>query len=507
MTMADWLQQITPSGWVAIGAVGVAVILTLQTLQGPSADYDEGVYWQSLRAMAEGHPLFGAVFSSQPPLFLLLVYPFYVIFGQSLAAARVALLVLSIAGLIGIYIAGRALGHRTIGAVACLLLALDPLYMHAAHTLQAELPSVALQIWAVTLAILSTRASGRRQRWLIVGSGVLLGCALLVKLFAIVALVPIALYLCAPVASRWRARAGELRWPTRAEIGTGAGEIAPLLGWLATGLAGAVLVLLLPFTGQLGPVYDQAVRFHLAAAQADTTSLAGNLSLVGKSLFSQPLIYAALLATVALVWRRMWVSLPIVLWALADLFTLLRQQPLLAHHAVLISPALALIAGCGACATWAALTSLGRQRLGLVVTLLVVLAAGAGLLRDWTQNASATAPIPTRTLKMAIALQGVSAPGEVIFSDDQYTAALADRDVPPQFVDTSAVRITSGYLTARQVEGYVTRSRVHVILFATGRFDLLPGFRAWVAERYTLVATFDHGGALYVLEPPTNPPV
>jgi hypothetical protein len=108
---------------------------------------------------------------------------------------------------------------------------------------------------------------------------------------------------------------------------------------------------------------------------------------------------------------------------------------------------------------------------------------------------------------MAIALQSVSAPGEVVLSDDQYVAALANRDVPPQLVDTSAVRITSGYLTTPELERYITRNRIHVILFANGRFDLLPGFRDWVAARYTQVETFDHGGALFLLEPANNAPV
>ena len=151
MSVAEWIKHITPAGWVALGAGVITLALALQTLQGQSADYDEGVYWQSLRAMANGHPLFGSVFSSQPPLFLLSVYPFYMTFGQSLSAARLALVFFSLAGIAGMYVAGRALGHRTIGAVACILLALDPLYEHGAHTLQAELPSIALQIWAVAL--------------------------------------------------------------------------------------------------------------------------------------------------------------------------------------------------------------------------------------------------------------------------------------------------------------------------------------------------------------------
>ncbi|HEX5442015.1 MAG TPA: glycosyltransferase family 39 protein, partial [Ktedonobacterales bacterium] len=312
-SLAAQIRRISPAGWVALGAGVIALVLALQTLQGPSSDYDEGVYWQSLRAMADGHQLFSSVFSSQPPLFLLSVYPFYTIFGQSLSAARIALILFSLAGIAGTYVAGRALGHPAIGAVACLLLALDPLYEHGAHTLQAELPSVAVQIWAVACAILAMRASGRRRTWLAVGSGVLLGCALLIKLFAIVALVPIVLYLSVPLARRWLDRGGHLRWPTHPDLRDGLRQIAPALGWLVAGLIGAIIVVLLPYIGQLGAVYDQVVRFHLAAAQTDSHTLRDNLHLIGTTLWDARLVVIAVPAMVVVVWRRMWVSAPLIL--------------------------------------------------------------------------------------------------------------------------------------------------------------------------------------------------
>ncbi len=508
LSLVERIRHISPAGWVALGAGVLALVLALQTLQGQISDYDEGVYWQSLRAMADGHPLFSSVFSSQPPLFLLSVYPFYMIFGQSLSAARLALIVFSLAGIAGTYVAGRALGHGAIGAVACLLLALDPLYEHGAHTLQAELPSVALQIWAVACAVLAMRASGRRRTWLVVGSGVLLGCALLIKLFAIAALVPIVLYLSVPLARRWLDKGGNLRWPPRSEVWDGLRQIAPTLGWLAAGLFGAIVVILLPYIGQLGTVYDQVVRFHLAAAQADSQSSRDNLQLIVETLWDARLVFIAVPAIIVVVWRRMWVSAPLILWALVAFITLLRQQPLLEHHIVLLSPALALVTGCGVYAVWQASTEPSRQRLAQTVTLVVlVVMCITGLAFNWSQNVAANASLPARTLSMALALQGVSAPDEVVLSDDQYAAALANRDVPPQLVDTSAVRITSGYLMASQLEDYITRNRIHVILFASGRFDLLPGFRDWVAARYTLVTTFDQNGALFLLEPISNPPV
>ena len=517
--LGAWIARISPAGWVAVGACVLALALALQTLQGPANDYDEGVYWQSLRAMANGHPLFSSIFSSQPPLFLLSIYPFYMVFGQSLSAARLALVFFSVAGIAGVYIAGRALGQRSLGAVACVLLALDPLYQHGAHTLEAELPSVALQIWAVAVTLLAMRATGRWRGRLAVVAGALLGCALLVKLSAVAALVPIILYLSAPLLRRWLDEQDRLRWPAWDEVQAGLRQIAPTLGLAAAGLVGVVILVLLPFVGQLGTAYDQVVRFHLVAAQANTFPLSHNLEWLRYGLVDTRLIYLPILAVAVIIWRRLWLAAPLILWALADFVTLVRQQPLLDHHIVLISPALALIAGCGVVAAWRVFSAplaplpvgevLGRgRRAGLALTaVLLLLASLSGLSLTLQRNVAANGPIATRTLRMAIALQSVSAPGEVVLSDDQYVAALANRDVPPQLVDTSAVRITSGYLTAPELERYITRNRIHVVLFANGRFDLLPGFRAWVAARYTQVETFDHGGALFLLEPANNAPV
>ena len=504
-SVAARIASISPPGWVALAAFVVALMLALQTLHGRSVDYDEGVYWQSLRAMANGHPLFGSVFSSQPPLFLLSIYPFYMIFGQSLSAARLALILFSLAGVTGTYVAGRALGHRSIGAVACLLLSLDPLYEHGAHTLQADLPSIALQVWAVACAALAMRATGRRRGWLTVGSGVLLGGALLTKLFAIAAFVPIVLYLSAPFARRWLHDDGSLTQPPWRLIRDDLRQIVPTLGLLAAGLFGVIVLILLPFVGHLGAVYDQVVRFHLAAIQTMSHPLRENLRLIDVMLLAAPPIYIAVLAVLVIAWRRMWVSVPLIFWALAAFVTLGQLQPLWGHHVVLLSPALALVSGCGAFAAWQAFTAPGRQRTELAITLTLLVLAGcaglvcAGLVIDGPRNARANAP-SARQLEMAMALQGVSAADEIVLSDDQYVAALANRDLPPQLVDTSGVRVMSGFLTAAQLEYYITSNRIRAILFASGFFDLLPRFREWVAQHFVQVATFDDG-ALFLIEP------
>src|SRR6266705_2516353 len=104
--------------------------------------YDDGVYWQSLRAMAAGHPLYQSTFYSQPPFFLLSLYPTYMLFGQTLWSARFAVALISVFGLIGAICLGKALGGRFGAIAALLLLAVDPLYLAQSQTIQAEAPSV-----------------------------------------------------------------------------------------------------------------------------------------------------------------------------------------------------------------------------------------------------------------------------------------------------------------------------------------------------------------------------
>src|SRR5258708_33772132 len=92
------------------GVCLLALALRFWPLGGFSTEYDEGVYWQSLRALADGHALFSSVFSSQPPFFLLSLYPLFVLLGQTLAAARLAIVIFLLPGIVRIFFAGPALG-------------------------------------------------------------------------------------------------------------------------------------------------------------------------------------------------------------------------------------------------------------------------------------------------------------------------------------------------------------------------------------------------------------
>src|SRR5947209_10822178 len=115
----------------ALAFLAVGLLMRLRDL-GLTFDrdgYDEGVYWQSLRAMSTGHSLYQQIFYSQPPFFLLSIYPIYTFFGQTIWSARLGVAVMSLFGLLGALLLGKALGGRLGAVVAALLLLADPFYL------------------------------------------------------------------------------------------------------------------------------------------------------------------------------------------------------------------------------------------------------------------------------------------------------------------------------------------------------------------------------------------
>src|SRR5437764_9861187 len=178
--------------WVAIVALfAIAVGMRLYDLGLPfdRDTYDEGVYWQSLRAMSAGHPLYQQIFYSQPPFFLLSTFPSYVLFGGTLWSARFSIALVSLFGLVGAFLLGKALSGR-LGAIAALLLVVvNPLYLAQSQTIQAEVSCVAFSLLGVGLAYLWWEHPEGILGIVLAGlAGMAVSLSILCKLFGVAAL-------------------------------------------------------------------------------------------------------------------------------------------------------------------------------------------------------------------------------------------------------------------------------------------------------------------------------
>nr|HET6901625.1 glycosyltransferase family 39 protein [Ktedonobacteraceae bacterium] len=153
--------------------------------------YDEGVYWQSLMAMRAGYALYGQIFYSQPPFFLLSTYPLYILLGGSLWSARLSIALVSLVGLPGAFLLGKALKGRLGAVLATMLVVADPLYLSLSQKIEAEVSSAAFSLLAVGAAYLWWESSeGTVSLVLAVLCGIALPLGILCKLLSLTSLVP-----------------------------------------------------------------------------------------------------------------------------------------------------------------------------------------------------------------------------------------------------------------------------------------------------------------------------
>jgi 4-amino-4-deoxy-L-arabinose transferase-like glycosyltransferase len=442
------------------------------------ANFDEGVYWASLRSLSSGNAIFSEVFSSQPPLFLLGLLPGYEALGGNLLSARIVVVVFSLVALGAIYVAATGIAGRAGGWIAVLLLASNPLFLGLSSMVAAEVPALAFELLTVALALAATRAAGRRQTLLAGLAGAALAAGTLTKLFAAVAAVPAIIYLLGAARGK----------PT--------GAAARLLAAFTAGGVTATVAVLARFWDRRDAMYEQVIGFHLDASAPGSGPL-GNLKMLLFPNPQSPLYLLALVVLVLLIRRRRIEVLPPLLWAVASLAFLLRLQPLFSdHHVLLVPPAVLIVA--------LAPLALLRQEAGaryesgamtVAVAIIAVMAAGTTTMLYQARQPSENLEMNEQ---MAAELRVMTGPNDLVVSDEPYVVAMADRDVPPQLVDTSYVRLRSGSLDAADIEATIISSGARAVLFTGGRFEELPSLRTWVEARFRLARQFDTGRALYV---------
>ena len=505
---------------VVVALVIVAIVMRLYKLDVPfdRDGYDEGVYWQSLRAMAAGHVLYQDIFYSQPPVFLLSTFPGYVLFGSTLWSARLGIALVSLFGLLGAFLLGKALGRRLGAVIAFLLLIVNPVYLAESQTIQAEVSSTAFSLLAVGLAYTWwEQPEGIAGLCWATLTGIAVALGILCKLLSVSCLVPIVMLMLARTWQSWQKRAGARSIP-----------LVPIVVGIGACIVTALLFLL-PFLSSYQNLVSTVITLHTkAAAVVFASSQKGNISLIKDALISW-LSLAALFGIAAALLRRDWRVIPLIAWLLVTLYLLWRQVPLFQHHLIALVPPLIGLAviGTGNNLTWKSLTRYslvsaksrsvatdkGNQAgstsiLGTIMSwialMLILITVGLAVRQDRQYYRSdayvATDQQTQQELRVAADLQHAITPGQLVITDAQFIAGLADRNTPPSLVDTSTVRITSGYLTLAQLENTASQPQVHAVLFYTGRLgapETAP-FHEWVAQHFRLVHTYGKGQELWV---------
>ena len=460
----------------------IAIAMRLHGLGAPQAfDLDEGVYWETLRAMHAGWTLYRDIYFSQPPLFMGTVYPFYLLFGQNIFAARLGIVLLSLLGLGGLYLIGRVAGGKWGGVAALFLGVASPAYLAMSQTLQAEAPAMGFSVLSVGLAFAAFRDSTKRpQIGLAALSGVTLAVALMSKFLAVASVVPIVVLLAMHTKT----------------------AIRPALALCVSFFATVALVAGF-FTAEMHALVAQVIGFHLSAGSAFHGRRSSNFEQVASVLLS-PLGAAAAFGALCACLRRDRNVLPLAAWIVAALIMLLNLVPLFMHHLVALAPPLIGLAALTFVPDRekAALTRSVRpvQVLGVLT---IVIAVGVGAFGDNSYYREAmTLRVYGSQAKMdSRAVRDLTTNtqrGQRIVTDAQFLTALADRDTPPWLVDTTLVRVGAGQLTEHQLIDSTGDPTVHAVLFYGNRLTKVQGYKAWVERHFHLAEKYDDGNELWL---------
>ncbi len=308
-----------------------SLALRLRGLGHADGGYDEGVYLQTLMALASGHELYRATFHSQPPAFILGVYPFFLLCGRNLWAARFGVAVLSLAALPAAALLGNVVGGRVAAVMGLALAAFDPLYLAQSRTLDAEAPQIAFAFVAVAIALhAARRPESRAAPVLALFAGAAATVATLCKLTGVAAFVPLLVILAGAAVER----------PPRRAI-----ALCALAGLV--GIAAALAAFGLPYRDDLRPLWRQVVEMHLVARRLFHDGPADHAGTILSFLAAAPVSYAAFLGAAVGIVRRDPLVLPLAAWFVASSALLVDQTPLFAHHLVTLEPSLLALATLG----------------------------------------------------------------------------------------------------------------------------------------------------------------
>jgi 4-amino-4-deoxy-L-arabinose transferase-like glycosyltransferase len=400
-----------------------------------ATNYDEGNYLAAVTDLRHGFALGKDVYADQPPAWYSLLRLFAAVFGNSVTGIRTGMLLVALVGVIAAWACARRFGPLPAFGAATVLMVAPP-YPAQASQIEADTPAAVLALAALAVAVWAFR--GRGSRALAVAAGVLLMCAVSIKLSAATVVLPLA------AIALLRRRL--IVWS--------------LLGVIAAGGFEAIA-----FRHELGAITRGVISQHTSALGSSHWNRSVNFhKLVHFLNWNTPFAWLVLAAVLASLWyvitrgaergslAALWLFVP------AAVAFILAMKPLIDHHLVILSVAAAVPAG-------AALgLAAARLRRGVVIPLLffVVLFAGAGAYQQHRQLVRNSKPEPAWLHVAASWLRNQTQPDEVVATDIPILAYYAHRRLVPDFVDSSFTRLGVGDLSPAEVMRELDRYKVRV---------------------------------------------
>ncbi len=405
----------------------------------PVRDNDEGIYLTSFLLVDRGFPAYKKTYFSQPPGFLLSVYPGFIVFGKTLQAARLTISLWSIVGLLAIIWIGFELKNKWAGLLVVVLLYLIPVYYNQALTFQSD-------VLITTFSLISFGALLRFGKkinvfWFIV-SVFFLNLAFWTK-FDVTFFPSFSLFMYL----QFKERKISLI------------DIFNYFLIFCTVSLGFFLIFILPFG--IKEIFNNSILLRFQASSSSSSSF-----MLFDYLKNDVILLLTTLASLFLIiFNVKNIKYPInivFIWSIFILSILIFYRPLFPHHLVMLAVPMVLL-----------FSFLLKKISHYLVIILIIITL---INRSYLFFNTSSSLVDSQRQEVINIIKNNTSINDFVVSDEEIINGISGRLPPPELSDVSHVRIRSNNLSPENFKKIIEQYKPKLIIPLNGRLQSIKNF-------------------------------
>ena len=432
----------------------------------PIADNDEGIYSTSFLLVNKGYSAYKETYFSQPPGFLLTVYPGFVLLGKTLQSARFTIGIWAIIGLLTIIWIFYELKNKWAGLLAISLLSLIPSYYNQAITFQSDILITTFSL--LSLVTLIKYGKSLRLYWFII-SIFFLNLAFWTKFD--ITMVPAYFIFLFLLFNNKKINFRDI--------------LNLFLISFVSSLAFFILFIS-PFG--IREVFSNSIILRFQAAQSSPFSLI-LFNYLKKDFVLSLIIIGSLILSIFKKDRIKYPLNVVLTWAIFVLIIFFFYRPLFPHHLVILAVPMVLLFS-------QIIDKYFKNKKIFKITVVTILSISL-LNRIYMTSITSQKLINDQQENAVEIIKQYTNTNDFVICDEEILNAISGRLPPPELSDVSQVRIRSNNLTSEDFIKIVNTYKPKLIITWNGRLQSIKNFNEAVID-YKILNIISESKKIYI---------
>jgi len=455
-------------GFIILTAIFLLIIFFTQfkLVNRPVTDNDEGIYLTSFLLVNRGNTPYKKTYFSQPPGFLLSIYPGFVLLGKTLPAARLTISFWSIIGFLTIIWIGFEFKNKWTGLLVISLLILTPTYFNQSLTFQSDILITTFSL--ISLATVIRFRNILHLPWFII-SVFFLNLAFWAK-FDVTFFPSFLLFIFLLL----KEKKISIKY------------LINLILIFSVISLGFFVLLIAPFG--IKEVFSNSILLRFQAAASSSSSFFLFDYLKKDFVLSMIILISLFLSFI----KNKDIRYPtniIYLWSIFVLIVFFFYKPLFPHHLVILTVPIVLLFSL-------LIDSYFSNKKIFRSLVLIILMISLGN-RIYITVKTSSNLINDQQQKAVEIINKYTNINDIVVSDEEILNGLSGRLPPPELSDISQVRIRSNNLTPVNFKKIINTYKPKLIIPWNGRLESIKKFKENLAD-YKILTSFSNSKNIYI---------